>query len=643
VQQAYRNVLLNIPGSHHIVIPKNHSYDVDFFLLVFSTNILVPQNLPCSQAFNKNIETEDERHSLMNKGDPKVHKRLGTAGIETRNSMSDPSLRKSAAVSAPKGPNSPRAISPQDHLNRTQTARQSDSQPTSALEETHLISASSLPANHMQYSTEVLKPKNTTDSPPNALNLAQLATSNPASTDHPRPAQEGYEWVWFPQGYWAERFIIETKPSSKRTGRFWWGRDSKRRTLALQEQGTELLIKQIPRRSSEGRPHVLWTQSSPASRKPSGSWKKDNGNSNKEAFSPWARGLHFLSPTYPHFISPDGEPEGLYCKAKRGWESGLSPKRKKVYQIVEMSQVHLLTLLKIHGRRELMPPTNAPSITTFTLEGVSSYFNHVESHIPPARVASDKSTMSYVPRLEIGKAPWHRSGSQDGDGWSVTSSIRGLLMGKTPVPSPGPYISGNRKSKKTSVKRQSYFLKQIFECIIDAHSDIDTLFADNGTFLPTVCLSFVYAEDESVKTSLGLIIKINNGQEARRVHTPPLSGPKTTGFTRGFFFDMNPDIDNERHEKITGTTSSIETSDLRTSSSETFKPEYLSSPSSHERREWWDVDIPTSLKREESNTASFVFEIPEHFPSSPLCPLHPKNISRGNGVCRYHGRVKWKG
>lgn len=35
------------------------------------------------------------------------------------------------------------------------------------------------------------------------------------SIDPPRPPKDGQEWVWFPEGYWAERPIVELKAPSK--------------------------------------------------------------------------------------------------------------------------------------------------------------------------------------------------------------------------------------------------------------------------------------------------------------------------------------------------------------------------------------------------------------------------------------------
>ena len=45
-----------------------------------------------------------------------------------------------------------------------------------------------------------------------------------------------------------------------------------------------------------------------------------------------------------------------------------------------------------------------------------------------------------------------------------------------------------------------------------------------------------------------------------------------------------------------------------------------------------------SLKRHRFNT--FELNVPEHLPSSPICPKNPKHSSGGTGVCPYHGRQK---
>ena len=57
------------------------------------------------------------------------------------------------------------------------------------------------------------------------------------------------------------------------------------------------------------------------------------------------------------------------------------------------------------------------------------------------------------------------------------------------------------------------------------------------------------------------------------------------------------------------------------------------SDSDYHRNQMKEVDADESQTPEQ-----FVLSVPEHLPSSPLCPKHPKNKSKGKGVCVYHGR-----
>jgi parafibromin len=38
--------------------------------------------------------------------------------------------------------------------------------------------------------------------------------------------------------------------------------------------------------------------------------------------------------------------------------------------------------------------------------------------------------------------------------------------------------------------------------------------------------------------------------------------------------------------------------------------------------------------------AQFELNLPEHLPSSPLCPKNPMHKSKGLGICVYHGRTR---
>lgn len=56
-------------------------------------------------------------------------------------------------------------------------------------------------------------------------------------------------------------------------------------------------------------------------------------------------------------------------------------------------------------------------------------------------------------------------------------------------------------------------------------------------------------------------------------------------------------------------------------------------------REWWEQMPTKSVRRNPlDSAAAFDFQVPEHLPSSPMCPANPKHPSGGTGLCVYHGR-----
>ena len=60
--------------------------------------------------------------------------------------------------------------------------------------------------------------------------------------DPPRPAKEGYEWVWFPEGYWAEREIHGLRDIPRKTSdvtRLWkWRSRSSKSKSSSDDQRT---------------------------------------------------------------------------------------------------------------------------------------------------------------------------------------------------------------------------------------------------------------------------------------------------------------------------------------------------------------------------------------------------------------------
>jgi hypothetical protein len=143
------------------------------------------------------------------------------------------------------------------------------------------------------------------------------------SADPPRPAREGNEWVWFPEGYWAER----EKPKSslrKEKSRKWFykppERESNTSSPSKSQKGnrtpteTDLPRIRIGSATSHGS-----TQTA-----------EDKSRTPESPKSRIRRSLKYVSLTRPHFTSPTGQPEGLYCKVKRGIEEKVTNKPRMV-------------------------------------------------------------------------------------------------------------------------------------------------------------------------------------------------------------------------------------------------------------------------------------------------------------------------
>ena len=113
--------------------------------------------------------------------------------------------------------------------------------------------------------------------------------------------------------------------------------------------------------------------------------------------------------------------------------------------------------------------------------------------------------------------------------------------------------------------------------------------------------------------------------EARRVNTPPLSPQSSTkGRLRGFFFELRaPGVE--------------ETDNWMGHALEKKKRASVGAALASEK-EWFRVSVCGPEQAVAIN--EFEFHIPEHLPTSPLCPRNPKHSSGGRGICVYHGRKR---
>ena len=110
--------------------------------------------------------------------------------------------------------------------------------------------------------------------------------------------------------------------------------------------------------------------------------------------------------------------------------------------------------------------------------------------------------------------------------------------------------------------------------------------------------------------------------EAARISTPPL--PSTMkGRLRGYFFDIGALGGTDSQATRPRTKKSKASTNIRSSTAS-------SDPV------WFRVMVEGSGDPAVVN--GFLQDIPDHLPSSPLCPKNPKHTSGGTGTCPMHGR-----
>ncbi|KAH7160952.1 hypothetical protein EDB81DRAFT_853474 [Dactylonectria macrodidyma] len=200
----------------------------------------------------------------------------------------------------------------------------------------------------------------------------------------------------------------------------------------------------------------------------------------------------------------------------------------------------------------------------------------------------DESGTSKLKRKLFGKAPWHRK--ESGDSFSsVASSVREVLRGSTPPSTP-------------------------------------------SSESPLPCALFVYASWFQRLISVATVgkkypIAQFPGGEATRVKTPPLGEYTADGRPRSFFTPMAPPHVDGSDQVSLATSSSRQLGHRRS-----LIPQQL---------EWWE-HFPQKPSRQEleDNEIRFEFQVPEHLPSSPMCPTNTRHSSGSTGVCVYHRRKR---
>ncbi|KAL9027030.1 MAG: hypothetical protein Q9196_004383 [Gyalolechia fulgens] len=240
------------------------------------------------------------------------------------------------------------------------------------------------------------------------------------------------------------------------------------------------------------------------------------------------------------------------------------------------------------------------SETGETLHRASSALRElVDEHklTPPSSSTSNSnlSTPSIAGRPKLRHPLFRPSYRRQHTGHSSSSSVLRVMLGNPPVSTP------NDECMYMGSDSQQYFRVELTE-------------PNAPTYLPS---------------------------EARRIGTPPLPGNGAK--LRGFFFDYNAPRSAEEQAEGARTNHTPLPPRKRDEMLKPSKPTTPRSPGARLQRSDDDVEwfrVEAAMKRTEDERDKFELNVPEHLPSSPLCPRHPKHRSGGKSVCVYHGRSR---
>ncbi|KAI1877049.1 uncharacterized protein JN550_001121 [Neoarthrinium moseri] len=467
---------------------------------------------------------------------------------------------------------------------------------------------SRLPSSITSYTPGHTPPLRTAQS---SRDLTYPLTSTPPITaggiDPPRAAREGYEWVWFPQGYWAERERVEYPGTPSGGKGFRWRKKSGRggssshtdnstgtaairfspkgqhhspkaqlgqaeslagkaplpspylteadHVLSLQRPGVgrkhtseESMASStrsiLPGRSTTTAAHIV--SNSPLSL-PLESAYTSHSN---ETTTPSTAEMDFNTMT-PTDFSAYADLRVKTVKPKRSFMA-LCP-RSKLHDSIRVEKLAQDTF----GDPSTSPTGDMPAATVARI-----------AHILREGTRSPPNGGKSRARKLFGRSPWHRKTSGESS-YSVSSSIREILRGNTPHSSPAGEADAYTWSEASPAAAAQH------PQVLAAHSD--------------------------------------------------LPDPRKA-------YDLSPDVSQDRPATATPHPPPFKNS--RPNSNNAPDPLAM-----RESREWWEV--PLAIPRwEDMGPKSFEFDMPEHLPNSPMCPANKKHKSGGTGVCVYHGRRK---
>ncbi|KAI0098264.1 hypothetical protein GGR51DRAFT_565716 [Nemania sp. FL0031] len=492
--------------------------------------------------------------------------------------------------------------------------------------------------------------------------LFSSGTSAPTSgIDPPRPAKEGYEWVWFPGGYWAERQIAETPAKDLHRAFRWRKRSGKSNSESSKHSPRAgLTSSSLTDKTDEFMDHLGRRRSLTRTTESSESGGGGGGGGSFFASNRTPEGTH----SNP-YLTEEAHVQSLQWPSIDAATSSRSISSMTGRPMLKSRPVLVPSPLQFSSTKdEIGSDTTIPSaISRRDASGASSDTARTETVVPLSpkpklkkqlinwRIISDN-------RLGLKRAQ-DPSGEQTEEPPLTPSESSSRPEGSTP--------SSSRKISSVS-DRSHKSLKNLSRKLFSRGS--------KGPSSSKVSLSASIPESVprhspaptlvSEKSLANILHTEYPGGEAMRIRTPPIIQNALDPYPRSFFSVLKPP--STPPASCTETHSSLEPRPLSAPSGSTpssssrlnIRPTeyYNDSGSSSQsalragatpgststtrsrreptRREWWEVPVPYGPVEKRA----FKFDMPEHLPSSPMCPANKRHKSGGTGVCVYHGRAK---
>ncbi|KAI1133178.1 hypothetical protein F5Y10DRAFT_289910 [Nemania abortiva] len=487
------------------------------------------------------------------------------------------------------------------------------------------------------------------------LGTSSFVPSN--GIDPPRPAREGCEWVWFPGGYWAERQIAET-PVRDLPRAFRWRKRSGK-------SGSE---------SPKHSPRTLLTNSSLAD-------KTEDSLDGRRSLTRTTESSESSSSLFPSNRTPDGYPPSPYLTEEAHVQSLQWPSIDAATSSSSMTgrpmlkSRPVLSPSPLQFSNEIVSDTNVPStIRRPEVIRASSDSANTETLIPSSSLRPKPKPKRQFINWRVMTENRLRIKRLQASGAKPTDEKRILLPELASRPEASSLGSPRKKSTVSDKSHKS--LKGLSRKLFP--------WSSKGSSASKVSLSTSLRESApshspaptlvSEKTLTNAWNSEYPGGEAMRIRTPPIIQKESDQFPRSFFSVLKPPSTppascTERHPSLEKRPLSAPHSAPLSGSTPssgsrpwTRPTEYYyndsgsggrgatpmsatASSSNKSRREppaaagpkeWWEVPVPYGAV----DKRTFKFDMPEHLPSSPMCPANKRHKSGGTGVCVYHGRAK---